>query len=161
MLDQALLLEKTTHVLTGTYDFQKLAQQAVDLFYKEMKSEGFVGAGIFRVRSESNEIYAYAYNANYKRAADAILPIPFSQMRLSLDIKDNLVVRAVRTNQMQESNKLSDFSKHVMPDRIADQIQKLMRIKKLITFPISTKSGRVAGALICPFSTDPIPPHQI
>src|SRR3989338_8643695 len=152
MLDQALLLEKTTHVLTGTYDFQKLAQQAVDLFYKEMKSEGFIGAGIFRVRSENNEIYAYAYNANYKRAADTILQIPFSKMHLTLDAKDNLVVRTIHTNQMQRSNKLSDFTMHVFSDRIADQIQKLMGIKQTITIPIATKSGRVAGALIVPFS---------
>lgn len=161
MLDQALLLEKTTHVLTGTYDFQKLAQAACDLMYKELKHDGFVGAGIFRVRSESNEIYAYAYNANFKRAADAILPIPFSKMHLTLNATDNLVIRTVHTNQMQESARLSDFSKHVIPDRIADQIQKLMKIKKLVTLPITTKSGRVAGVLICPLSAGEILPHQL
>src|SRR3989344_3183506 len=160
MLDQALLLEKTTHVLTGTYDFQKLAQQAVDLLYKELKYEGFVGAGVFRVRSESNEVYAYAYNANYKKAADAILPIPFSKMHLTLDAKDNLVVRTIHSNQIQRSEKLSDFTMHVMPDRIADTIQKLMRIKQIITVPIATKSGRIAGVLICPFSTDEISPNH-
>ena len=161
MLDQALLLEKTTHVLTGTYDFQKLAQQAVDLLYKELKHDGFVGAGVFRVRSENNEIYAYAYNANYKKAADAILPIPFSKMHLTLNAKDNLVVRTIHTNQIQQSARLSDFTMHVTPDRVADQLQKLMRIKQIITIPIATKSGRVAGVLIVPFSTDKISPEQI
>ena len=161
MLDQALLLEKTTHVLTGTYDFQKLAQQAVDLLYKELKHDGFVGAGVFRVRSENNEIYAYAYNANYKKAADAILPIPFSKMHLSLEANDNLVVRTIHANHMQRSAKLSDFTMHVIPDRIADQIQKLMRIKQIITVPVATKSGRIAGALICPFSTDEISTNHI
>ena len=158
MIDQALLLEKTTHVLTGTYDFQKLAQQACDLIYKELKDEGLVGVGIIRVRQEMNEAYAYAYASKNKRLIDTLLPIPFSKMHLSLDYKDNLVVRTILSNQMLRTSKLSDCTKHVIPDAIVDRIQKILSMKSQVALPIPSKSGKVSGVILYDLNTEEASP---
>ncbi|OGN29718.1 MAG: hypothetical protein A3A33_04475 [Candidatus Yanofskybacteria bacterium RIFCSPLOWO2_01_FULL_49_25] len=154
MLDQALLLEKTSRVLTGTYDFQKLAQQACDLIYKELKHDGFVGSGLFRVRPETNELYAYAYTAPSRRLIDALLPIQFSKLHLSMNADDNLTIRTARTGQSYESARFADFSRHALPDIVVDKIQKILKLKKCVSFPIFAKSGKVAGVLLCDFSDE-------
>ncbi len=161
MLDQGLLLEKTAHVLTGTYDFQKLAQQACDLIYKELKDEGLVGVGIIRVRPEANEAYAYAYASKNKKLIDTILPVPFSKMHLSLDYKDNLVIRTILTNQMQQTKKLSDCTKHVVPDVIVDRIQKILGMKSQVGLPIPSKSGKVSGVILYDLSTEEASPAVV
>lgn len=158
MLDQALLLEKTSHILIGAHDFQKLAQEAVDLIFHELKNDGIVGVGILRVHSENNELYAYAYNALHKKLLDKILPIPFSKMHLTLDAKDNLLIRSVHLNQMQQTDRLADATKHVIPDVIADQIQKILGMKLFVAIPITSKSGRVSGVIIYDSTTKTISP---
>lgn len=151
MLDQALLLEKTSRVLTGTYDFQKLAQQAVDLLCKELKPHGLIGVGILRVQYQTNELYAYAYHAPFRKIIDNILPVPFSKLHLTLDAQDNLMIKTVHTNRSQESTKLHDFGIHALPEYITNKVQKLLKVKFIRSFPINSKSGKVMGVFYCVF----------
>jgi|SRR3989344_3438251 len=149
MLDQALLLEKTTHVLTGTYDFQKLAQQAVDLIVREQSADSLISAAIFRAYPEKNEIRAYAYSTKrFRKMVDMLLPTRFENLSGPLTWTDNLTVQTYVKNQMQHSTRLFDFCTHVLSESVASKIQKLLKVGSTLTVPIPLKSGKVAGVFM-------------
>ena len=162
MLDQALLLEKTTHVLTGTYDFQKLAQQAVDLIVKETGDDVLISAAVFRVHTEHNEMRAYAYSTKkFRKFVDTMLPTKFENLHGPLNLEKNLTVRTYTSNQMQQSTDLVDFTRNVFPDFISHQIQKRLKIGSVLTFPISLKSGKVVGVFMYTSPRTTIPVHEL
>ncbi|MEK7583247.1 MAG: GAF domain-containing protein, partial [Patescibacteria group bacterium] len=159
---QALLLEKTTRVLTGTYDFQKLAQQAVDLIVHEQPKDILISAAIFRAYPEKNEMRAYAYTTRgFRKVIDSLLPVKFEDLRGSLSWTDNLTMHTYLSNKMQSSTKLSDFSKHIWPDIISDTVQKTLKARLFITFPITLKSGKVAGVFMYSSPRTEIPMEEL
>lgn len=158
---QAILLKKTSEILLGAHDFRDLAKNAVDLVVKQLKAQGLVGAGIFRVHQNENILSAYAYSARYTNIVDRLLPAKFSDLRISLAETKNLVVRTILTNQIQQSRNLADFSHGVVSEATTDKIQKLMRAKMGITFPIETRSGRVAGAILLALKEEKLSGEQL
>lgn len=148
MDEQTLLLKKITTIFLGTHDFQQLARQAVDLIVSELNKQGVVTAAIGRMHEKDNVIYAYAYSNKYRRLIDKLLPRKFSDLNVSLDRTDNLAVRTVVANQIQQSKRVADYSRGMLPDSLTDKIQSIMKGKLCISFPIRTRSGKAAGVLL-------------
>lgn len=146
--NQALLLQKISNILIGTRDFQRLARQAVDLIVKEFKEQNLRGAAIFRVHQQDNLLYAYDYSYKYRRVIDKLLPTKFSELNIPLTATDNLIVKTAVTNQIQQSKRIADFAHGVLADDLSDKLQRLMKVKLAITFPIRLKSGKVGGVLM-------------
>src|SRR3989344_1902883 len=146
--NQSILLKKVTSLLVGTHDFRDLAGKAASLVTKELKEQNLVGAAIFRVHQEENSVYAYTYANKFRRLIDALLPAKFSQFNIPLSKANNLVVKTVLTDQIQQNQSLADFSKDVLPESLTDKIQKIMRAKLFISLPIRLKSGKVAGVIL-------------
>ncbi len=147
-MDESLLLKKITSVFLGTHDFHELARRAVDLIVKELKSQGITTAGIGRVHEKENLLSAYAYATKFRRTIDKLLPSKFNQLSVPLSRTDNLGVRTVVTGQIQQSKKLADFARGIISDELIDKIQKIMRGRLSICFPIKIRSGKVVGMLL-------------
>ena len=147
-MDESLLLKKITSIFLGTHDFHELARRAVDLIVKELKSQGIATAGIGRVHEKENLLSAYAYATKFRRTIDKLLPSKFNQLSVPLSRTDNLGVRTVVTGQIQQSKKMADFSRGIISDELIDKIQKIMRGRLSICFPIKIRSGKVVGMLL-------------
>ncbi|OGE79051.1 MAG: hypothetical protein A2751_01165 [Candidatus Doudnabacteria bacterium RIFCSPHIGHO2_01_FULL_46_14] len=146
--DQFILLEKVSKILLGTYNFRDLARQSVALVVKELKNQGLVAAGVFRVLASENKLSAYAYSTKYSRVIDKILPARFSELSISLAETKNLAVKAAVTDQIQQSRRLADFSSGVLADDVTNRVQRFTKTKLGIAFPIHSRSGRVAGVIL-------------
>lgn len=146
--DRAILLEKIQKLLLGTHDFRDLAKGAADLIVRESKNQGLVAAALFRVHANENKLSAYAYSTKLMRPVDKLLPKSFSDLSISLTEIKNLTVKTALTDQIQQSKKIADFSYGVLPEVVTNQVQKFIKAKQGISFPIHTRSGRVAGVIL-------------
>lgn len=160
-MDETLLIKKITSIFIGTHDFRELARRAVDLIVKELKSQGVVTAGIGRVHEKEGLLYAYAYTTKFRRTIDKLLPAKFDQLYVPLSRTDNFGVRTVITGQIQQSKKLADFARGIVSDELIEKIQKIMRGKLAISFPIKIRSGKVVGMLLLVTSEEKIKNPQI
>ncbi len=158
---QTILLKKTANLLVGTHDFRNLAHQAADLVVKELKDKNLIGASVFRLHEQENLVYAYTYANKYRKLIDALLPAKFSQLNISLSATNNLVVKTILTNQIQQSQSLADFSKGALPESLTDKIQKIMRAKLFATLPIRLKSGKVAGVILLALNNPQLSGEQL
>jgi len=161
MDDQALFLEKITHIFIGTHDFRQLARQVVDLIVRELKDQNIVTAAIGRLHEKDKLVYAYAYSTKYRQMIDKLLPSRFSELNVALSRTDNLAVRTILTNQMQQSRRMADFSRGMVPDALVDRIQKIMGGKLTLTFPIRVHSGKPAGGLMLVLKDDKLTGGQM
>ena len=159
--DPVILLKKITEIFIGAYDFRRLAREAVDLIIKELKEQNVVTVGIGRLHEKDSLLYAYAYATKYRRTIDKLLPAKFSELYIALDRTDNLCVRTVTTNQIQQSEKISDFSRGILPDTLMDKIFTIMQGRLGISFPIRVRSGKVAGVLLLILSQPKITGQQL
>ncbi len=146
-MDKTQLLEKTTSVLMGTHEFQDLARKSVDLIVQGMKSKGVSAAAVFRINQQSQTLYAYAYSAKRRTLIDALLPAKFSQLNLPLTSADNLIVKAAATGQKQQGTDMYAFTRGVLSELAAVSLKKILGANLLISLPVHSKSGKVAGAL--------------
>lgn len=71
------------------------------------------------------------------------------------------MIRTVLSNQAQQSTKISDFTKGVLSDALADRFQKILKAKISIALPITVKSGKVAGTIMFSLTKDPITTEQM
>lgn len=161
MDEQTLLLKKITTIFLGTHDFQQLARQAVDLIVNELSKQGVVTAAIGRIHEKDKVIYAYAYSNKYRRLIDKLLPKKFSELNVSLERTDNLAVRTVVTNQIQQSKRVADYSRGMLPDSLTDKIQSIMKGRLGISFPIRIRSGKPAGVLLLLLKEEKITGQQL
>lgn len=146
--DQALLLKRTSDILIGTYDFRELAVKAVDLIVKELKEQNLIGAAIFRVHHKDQLLYAYEYATKYRRIVDKFFPVKFSQLHVPLSLTENLLVRTVATGEMTQSPKLFDFSVGSLTATVTGLIDKTLKTKLWLAFPIRTRSGKIEGVIL-------------
>lgn len=142
------LIEKVNSVFLGTRDFKALAENAVRLMADELRSEGIVGAAIFRVRPEEKLLYAYAYASRGFDAVNKLFPRKFSELSVSLDESSNLLVRAVRNREPQESSHLYDFSKPTLNEMTCRAIQRTIGLSHMIAYPLRLKQGKAAGVIL-------------
>lgn len=158
---QASLFNQTTHILLGTYDFRDLAEKAVNLVVKTLKNQGIIGAAIFRINLQDNNLHAFAYSTKYKHIIDKILPSKFSELKIPLSDTSNLILKAITHNQIQQSKRLIDFSRGGLSENITDKVQKLMGVKLIIALPIRVRSGKPAGAILFGLNEEALTPEQL
>ena len=159
-LQQSRLLQKVAQVFLGTRDFKRLAKESVDLMTRELKENGLLGAGIFRLE-EKKGLAAYAYSAEGFDTVEKLLPAKFSELVVPMNAKDNLLVQSVLTKEMQESTKLSDFSNQTLSHPISAAIQKAVGFSHVMAYPILLRSGKAAGSLLVGFKEKPTEEQRI
>lgn len=158
---QALLLEKTSSILSGTYDFRELAQRAVSLIVKELGKYNLIGAAIFRVHEQDNALYAYTYSTKYRQTIEKLLPIKFARLSVPLLMTGNLIVRTAVTGQTQQSKRIADFSRGVVPETITDKIQKVMGGRLGVSFPVKIKNEKVSAVIMLILNEEKLTGQQL
>lgn len=150
-MDKIQLLERTTSVLMGTHEFHDLARKSVDLLAKEMRSSGVAAAAVFRINQQNQTLYAYAYSARGRAIIDKLLPAKFSELHLPLTATQNLIVKAAATNERQQGSDMYSFTREVLTESIAAQLQKFLGAKLFLALPVRSRSGKLAGAIFLVF----------
>jgi transcriptional regulator with XRE-family HTH domain len=99
--------------------------------------------------ADSKKVYAKTFTQSwYTRLVLELIPIPFDKLSTSLtDNKENYVVKSIVEQQPYVSNRLSDFTKGVLPDKIADLCQKVSGHMSAISYPIVSE-GKCIGAIM-------------
>jgi len=159
-MDRSILLEKTTRELSGLKDFSELASKGVKLVVDAMEGQGVVASCIFKIHQDKNELWAYAYSAKKYKLVENLIKTKFSDLKVSLDKIDNLTVRTVVRNKIEQSNKLKDFSAGTIPDKVVDLVQQTIQANLIIAFPIHHKSGKVIGAVMFALQQTHLEPEQ-
>ena len=144
-----LIVSEMTSALLGARDFNKLARQSVNLIVEKFAKYNVVGAGIFRVDSRSGRLLAQAYASRHQRLVEKVIPnSKFAALNISLEEKDNLMVKTVVSDRAQSSGRASDFSKGVVPPLLADTVQKLVGVDCSVALPVCMPNGKSAGAIL-------------
>ncbi len=139
------IAEKIQTDLVGTTRFQELAQKVVDAAVQELKLNG---AAVFRCNAERTQLSAYTYAHRFRTIIDRLLPKKFGGLSIPLTTKENMAVRTVTENTRQQSALLGDFSKHVLPDAIVHNIQRVMGAKLFVSYPIRDAGNNAVGVMM-------------
>lgn len=141
------VIEKINSVFLGARDFRKLAEQSTKLMTNELRGAGVLGVSIFRVHEEEHRLYSYAYAARSFEIIEKLLPRKFSELNLTLNDKNSLLVRAVVTKEIQENSHLYEFTRPTFSEALSANIQKVLGCKFIIAYPLRLRHGKVIGVL--------------
>lgn len=75
------------------------------------------------------------------------LPIPYEQMEIPLNSKENLSIRAIKDNQVKITHDLYDLFVPVLDRQISKEIQDTVKVSTSLIYPIRAKQG-VIGVMI-------------
>ncbi|MDO8582201.1 MAG: hypothetical protein Q7S16_05000 [bacterium] len=150
------IAEKIQTDLVGTTRFQELAQKVVDAAVKELKLNG---AAVFRLNTERTQLSAYTYAHRFRTIIDRLLPKKFGGLSIPIATIENLAVRTITENSRQQSVLLSDFSKHVLPDSIVHNIQRVMGAKLFASYPIRDAGNSAVGVMMFAIDVTTISPE--
>jgi len=133
------LLNQTTRLLSDKSLLRKTSAQAVNLTRENLD---LIGSAIFLLNKNNNNLTAYTFSSN--RAVLKALSIVgiknISNFSLPIDKKNNLTIQTIISKRPQFSSSLSDFSKDYFPSAAAKMVQKKLKLKKIITYPLLDKS---------------------
>lgn len=144
-LDELPKMIKLAGKLSSTLELDKLLQSCVNELVYELD---FLGSMIFLTEEET--VYAKTITQSwYTQLVLKILGQPVSSLSTSMQInKENYIVRTIKENKPFYGYRISDFSKNVIPDKLADLLQKVTVTKCGISLPVKY-DGMVIGALFC------------
>lgn len=154
------LVEKVNSVFLGTRNFKALAERAVNLMTEELKNEGVLSAIIYRVHLEEKTLYPYAFSSRAFEAVNKLFPKKFHELIVSLSESSNLLIKSILTREEQEGNRLYDFVRPVINEKISATIQRVVGGKHGIAYPLRLKQGKVAGVLFFGLEEEVIEDHQ-
>ena len=142
------LVRRVSEVFLGSRDFKKLAEESVNLITTELKDMGIIGAALFRVNKEKDRLDGYAYSSRAFRTVEKLLPLKFSSLSVSFSEKDNLLIKALTTNSVQEGNMLRDFTYPTLTHTASTAVQKVIGMSYLLAYPLRLKAGKAEGGLL-------------
>lgn len=79
--------------------------------------------------------------------AKRVLPFPYEQLDIPLSAKDNLMVKALETNQRQITHVLYDVFRPVLDENISAEIQRTVGVRTSLVYPIRSR-GKPIGVMI-------------
>lgn len=142
---EALL--KASDATAGVLDPEKIAQNIVDSIPVNLDHLGYKGGIIVLYNKEKETAHTYAMTeSDIVKKAKKLLNKPFKKYSEPIDT-DNLVIKTIKTKEMQVGSKLEDFIAPTVNVNICKMIQKLVKAKSFISIPIFS-SGRIVGAII-------------
>lgn len=143
--NKTLSVLKTIYAITmASLDVTEVAQRIVDTIVSELK---FAAALITLTNTEQNILYPIAIT----RSAEVIQGIALTgkslpEITIRLDYSDNLVVNAIKKRERQITSNILDIFDPQITQEIADEIEKITRIKTLVIYPLYL-GKRALGAL--------------
>lgn len=144
-LDELPKMIKLAGKLSSTLELDKLLQSCVNELVYELD---LLGSMIFLTEGEI--VYAKTITQSwYTQLVLKLLGRPVSSLETSMEVnKANYIVRTIKENKNFYGLKISDFSKNVIPDKLADLLQKVTVTKCGISLPVKYE-GEIIGSLFC------------
>ncbi len=137
-------LQRMTSLVTRTLDYQRATQSIVDGIANEL---GYIGGILIMYDKVTGDTWAEAITeTRLTRTAIKLLPKPVTAYRGS--IRDqSLTIEAIKSGEIQEGDKFSDFVSPALPRSLAAAIQKITGIKYTFAIPIVSEE-EVIGTMI-------------
>jgi len=125
-------------------DIDTLAQNIVNLALKQL-GYFFISIALIDYKKRTVRRVAISETPGL-RDNQRYIPLPINQQEVSLDTKDNLYVRAVLEKRSFSSRRLYDIHKGIFTPQISDEMQKKLRIKGVVVFPMFSEN-KVFGVI--------------
>jgi len=141
-------LLKISDVAMGTLNSRKIAQNIVDNIPINLKHLGYEG-GILILYDRKKEVaYACALTeSKIVKKAKKLLNKSLLEYAENINEADNLVIKTIKTREMQTGNKLEDFVAPTVNKKICKLIQKIVGAKSFVSIPMFS-GGRVIGTIV-------------
>jgi len=141
-------LLKISDVATGILNPKKIAQNIVNSIPTSLSHLKYKGGILILYDRKKEIIYPYVLTeSEIVKKAKKLLSKSLTEHVENINEVDNLVIKTVKTKEMQIGNKLEDFIFPAVNKRICRLIQKIVRAKSFISIPIFS-SGRVIGSIV-------------
>jgi len=141
-------LLKVSDVAMDTLNSRKIAQNIVDSIPINLKHLGYRGGILVLYDRKKEMVYTYALTeSEIVKKAKKLLSKSLVKYAENIDKVDNLVIKTIKTKEMQIGNKLEDFIAPTVNKKICKLIQKIVGAKSFISVPIFS-GGRVKGTIV-------------
>ncbi|MCA9385765.1 helix-turn-helix transcriptional regulator [Candidatus Dojkabacteria bacterium] len=132
-LDQNYLSQilQTSKKLSTSLELDQVLQDAVDEIAFDL---GLLAAFICVV--EGDRVFAKVYSKTFfTQMADKLIGKPFNSLSISINEKDNLVIRTIKDRKPYLTKNLSDYSTPFLPLKVSHLLQKVTTVKSFISSP--------------------------
>lgn len=143
--DLQSLFNLTTQI-SKSLDPEEVAQTAVNSLPQD---DLMIGAVLSAYDREKGEVYVHSLTQNSLSYQVEKIIGDFRKYKLLIDdekYKDNLILKAVKYENIQSSDKLSDMLTPVFNKQIVNLIEKILQIKSVVVYPVRAR-GEIIGTI--------------
>ena len=141
-------LLNVSDVAVDTLNSRKMAQNIVDSIPTSLSHLGYKGGILVLYDRKKEVVYTYALTeSEIVKKAKKLLNKSLAEHAENINEADNLVIKTIKTKEMQIGNKLEDFIAPTVSKKICGLIQKLVGAKSFISIPLLS-GGRIKGTIV-------------
>ena len=141
-------LLNVSDVAVDTLNSRKMAQNIVDSIPASLSHLGYKGGILVLYDRKKEVVYTYALTeSKIVKKAKKLLNKSLAEHVENINEVDNLVIKTIKTKEMQIGNKLEDFIAPTVSKKICGLIQKLVGAKSFISIPLLS-GGRIKGTIV-------------
>lgn len=145
-------LQKITTLITRTLDFGKVTQAIADGIYTEL---GYIGGIVLFLGKDRKKLFADAVTQTpITKKVLKLLPKPLTEYWGDASQAFNRTFKSIESGEVQIGTKLTDFISPAVPEDIVEQIQKILKVKSVISVPIYSEQ-EVVGAIVFMLAEEP------
>ncbi len=141
-------LLNVSDVAMDTLNSRKIAQNIVDSIPTSLSHLGYKGGILVLYDRKKEVVYTYALTeSKIVKKAKKLLNKSLAEHAENINEVDNLVIKTIKTKEMQIGNKLEDFIAPTVSRKVCGLIQKLVGAKSFISIPLLS-GGRIKGTIV-------------
>ncbi|MCK5466271.1 GAF domain-containing sensor histidine kinase [Candidatus Parcubacteria bacterium] len=145
--DLESLLDIST-IAASSLKIKSITQKVVNSIPKKLGHLGYAGGVLTMYNPKTNQVYTHSITeSEIVKKARKLLDKPFGKYSENIDKADNLVIKTIKTKEMQIGSKFEDFVAPTVNKRICGLIQKVVGAKSFISIPMLS-GGRVKGTIV-------------
>ncbi len=144
-------LRRLDEIMMASLGLEDVAQKVTDAIAFELKFE----IGVLALVDERHGILRRVAMSRTPVGLKTheYLPIPYTQISISLNQKDNLMIQVLTDGQRRITHRLYDVLRPVLNEATSDKIQSQIGIKNSLVYPVSAKGKRI-GIMIISFAKE-------
>ncbi|MFA5135399.1 MAG: GAF domain-containing sensor histidine kinase [Patescibacteria group bacterium] len=145
-------LQNVTNLITRTLDFHKVTQTIADSIATEL---GYIGGIVLFLGKDRHRLFADAVTQSQPiKQALGLLPKPMSEYWGDYTTSKSRTVKTVKGGQVQIGTEFTDFLSPAVPEEIVQKMQKLLKVRTVISVPIYSEEG-IVGAIVYLLAHEP------
>lgn len=145
-------LQSVTNIITRTLDFHKVTQSIADSIASEL---GYIGGIVLFLGKDKRKLFADAVTrSRLTQQVIDLLPKPLTEYWGDYKVDESRTFKTVKEGKVQIGTELTDFISPAVPEDIVEKIQKLLKVRTIISVPIYSEEG-IVGAIVYLLKHDP------